>query len=115
MRFCNVASSFLPTLTALFSSTQLALLSHECLLRSAVKARILYCITLAISQEDLQPNINPNGWMLTRRGSMFIYRLNLTDDQSIPVPISTMHQMNGLRLSLNRTMQLDLEEVTKFL
>src|SRR5207244_4689313 len=48
-------------------------------------------------------------------GSMFSTWLRLTDDESIPVSIGPMDQVNRLRRTLYRAMQLDLEEISQFL
>src|SRR5207247_4605067 len=47
--------------------------------------------------------------MFTNTGKMLAWWFSLTDDQRVPMPISTQDQMNRLRLPLYRSMQLDLD------
>jgi len=72
-------------------------------------------MALTIRQERFESDINPDGRMRAVRGSMFSPWFRLTDDESIPVSIGPMHQVNRLRRALDRTVQLDLEKMSQFL
>src|SRR6266581_4243378 len=68
-----------------------------------------------VSQENFQTNVKTNVRMGTLRWFMLSLWLRLTDDESIPVSIGPMDQVNRLRRALYRAMQLDLEEMSQFL
>src|SRR6266568_9261529 len=78
------------------------------------ETRVLNCVAFAIGEEGFQPHINADSRMLTRGWFMSVVWLSLTHDQGVPMPISTMHQANRLRGTLNGAMQLDLEQLTQF-
>src|SRR6266516_1339408 len=72
-------------------------------------------MALAIRQERGEPHVNADSRMLACAWGMFSVWLRLTDNEGIPVSISPMHEVNGLGSALERTMQLDLEEVSQLL
>ena len=108
-------SSFTASMRPLFASTYRPLLASQGLLRATIEARGFDGMALTIRQERFESDINPDGRMRAVRGSMFSPWLRLTDDESIPVSIGPMDQVNRLRRALDRTVQLDLEEMSQFL
>ncbi len=103
------------TVTPFLTSAELALLSAERLLRGAIETGVLHRVAFAIGEEGLQAHINPDVRMLTRAWLVRSQWLGLTDNQSVPMAIGTMHEVNRLRSSFDGTMQFDLEEVPQFL
>src|SRR5437667_10926 len=75
----------------------------------AGEARVLNGITFAVSEKGFETNVNTDSRMLARHWIVLGMWLRLTDNESIPVPISAMHKMYGLGYALDGTMQLDLE------
>src|SRR5712675_1832024 len=53
--------------------------------------------------------------MLTGRGKMFRSRCCFTDDERLPMSISTQDKMHGLGSALYRAVQLDLEKMPQLL
>ncbi len=115
MRLCGTLSGFASAMTAFLTTTDRALLASQCSLRGAIEARIRNGVPFAIRQEGLETYINADVRMSAFRWSMLSLRKCLTDDEGIPMSISTQNQMNGLRLALYRAVQLDLEEVPQLL
>jgi hypothetical protein len=115
MRLGTVQGGFAAAVAAFLASAQRTLFASERFLRGAIETRVRYHIALAIGKEDFQPDINANVRMLTRRGKMFVWWVRFTDDEGVPMPISTVNQMDCLGCSLELAMQLDLEEVPHLL
>src|SRR5947209_10810347 len=109
MRLCRILRGFLLPVTAFLTPTQHTLLAPERSPRRAIKARVLYRLPFAIGQEGFESDVNADIRMVARRGEMFGLWLGLTDNKCIPVAIGTQDQVDRLRRSFNRTMQLDLE------
>jgi hypothetical protein len=97
------------------AATHGALLASERLLRGAIEARVLNRMALAIGEERLQPDINADVRMLAWSGYMLSRRFRLAHYQGVPMSIGAVNKMYGLGRTLNRAMQLDLEEVSDFL
>ncbi len=115
MRLRRATSSFTASMRTLLASTYRTLLASQGFLRGTIEARVLDGMALTIRQERFESDINPDVMMRAVRGSMFSTWLCLTDDESIPVSIGPMDQVNRLRRTLYRAMQLDLEEMSQFL
>jgi hypothetical protein len=113
MRLGNVTGSFASSMRTFLASAHLALLAPKGLLRATIETGVLNRLALTISKEDLQPDINADVRMLTLPGCMFALGFRFTDDEGIPMTIRTMNQVDRLRSSRDRTMQLDLEEMTE--
>jgi hypothetical protein len=110
------ATSSLTTACAAFlAPAQGALLTPKCTMRSAIETWILYRVALTIGQKGLKSHIKTDVWMRTVNGRMLGLWPCLTDNEGIPVPVSTVYKMYGLRSTLYWTMQLDLEEVSSLL
>ncbi len=109
MGLSRTASSLAPSMTAFLASAQLALLASQSSLRGAIEARVLNGMTFAVSEKGFETNVNTDSRMLARHWIVLGMWLRLTDNESIPVPISAMHKMYGLGYALDGTMQLDLE------
>jgi hypothetical protein len=115
MGLCRITGGLTTAFTALLASPQLTLLASQGFLRGAIEARVSNSVTLTVSQERFQPDINPDRRMLTDAGKMVRSRFCFTDDESVPVSISTQNEMYRLGSSLYRAMQLDLEEMPHLL
>src|SRR5438270_5307975 len=115
VRLGNVTSGLALAVTAFFSAAHDALFPSQPTLRAAIEARVLNRVTLAVSQEGFQAHINTDVRMRTRSEGMLRVRIRLTHDERIPMPISPMHQVNGLGCSLYGAMQLDLEQMPQLL
>src|SRR2546421_8770702 len=115
VRLGDVTGSETAPVTARFAPAHLALFAPEGLLRGAIETRIRDGVAFAVSQEGLQPDVDPDIRMRTFRRCMFGVCLGLTDDQCIPMSIGTMHEVHRLGRSFNRAMQFDLEEVSHLL
>jgi hypothetical protein len=115
MRLRRATSSFTAPMRTLFASTYRTLLASQGFLRGTIEARVLDGMALTIRQERFESYINTDVRMRAVRGSMFSTWFRLTDDESIPVSIGPMDQVNRLRRALYRAMQLDLEEMSQFL
>jgi len=102
-------------MTPFLTSAELALLSAERLLRGAIETGVLHRVPFTIGEEGLQAHVNADVRMLTRAWLVRRKFLGLTDNQSVPMAIGTMHQVNRLRRSFEGTMQFELEEVPQFL
>ncbi len=109
----DVPGSFPAAVTALLAAAQLALFAPKRPGRCAIEPRVLYCVALAISKEDLQTDIDADVRMLTVSWGMLGLRFRLTDNEGIPMPIGTMHEMSRLWSAFNRAMQFDLENVSQ--
>ncbi len=108
-------SSLALAVRAFLTTAHATLLAPQGTLRGAIEARVRNGVALTIGQERFQSDINANVSMSTRGWSMCSLRLCLTDNEGIPMPISSQDKVNGFRLPLDRTMQFDLEEVSHFL
>jgi len=115
VRLGNVARCLAETFAPLLASRELTLLASKRLLRGTIEARILDSLALAIGEEGRETDINTDVRMLTREKGKFGLWLCLTDDEGIPMPVSTQDEMNGFGSSEKGAMQLDLEAVTEFL
>ena len=109
VRLRRATSSLAAAMTALLASAQLALLASQGFLRGAIETRVLNGVALTIRQEGLETYINTDIRMLTDARSMFGMWLRLTDDECVPVSISTMYQVNRLGRALDSAVHLDLE------
>ena len=105
----DIASRFPAPFAPLLAAAELPLLAPERLLRSAIETRVLNRVPFTIGQEGFQPDINADIGMLTGTWGMLICGVSFTDDESIPVSISTMNKMNRLGCPFDGAMQLDLE------
>src|SRR5207249_4716089 len=101
--------------TPFLATTHLPLLTPQGTLRGAIETWIRNGVALTIGQEGLETDINANVRMFARGWGMFGMRFRFTDDQSIPMPISTQDKMYRFRSSLYRAMQFDLERMSEFL
>src|SRR6266849_3922407 len=107
--------SFAASVTALLTPAHHPLLAPQGVTRGAIEARVRNGVALTIGQEGLQPYINADVRMRTVNGSMRNQGVSLTDDESVPVSISTQNEMDGLGSSLDLAVQFDLEEVPHLL
>ncbi len=112
---CGAPCSFPSPRAPLVPTGYGALLTPKRLLLLAVVVRIVDCTSFGVRQEGLQPNIDPNSRVLTHHCSMLCMRLNLTDNQGIPMPIGSMHEVSRLRCPFKRMMQFDFDRTTQFL
>src|SRR5579884_60357 len=92
-----------------FPATVTAFLAPQRLLRSAIEAGVLNRVPFTIRQERFEANINTDSRMSASEGRMFGLHVGLTHDQCIPMAVSPMNKMDGLRSSLDGTVQLDFE------
>jgi hypothetical protein len=111
----RIACSLAPSSAALLASAKSTLLVSEGSLTLAIRAWVLDRVPFGVSQEDFQPNIKADVRMGAFRMCVLCLGLCFTHDEGIPVPISTMNEVNRLGLAFKRAMQLDLEEMTKLL
>ena len=115
MRLGNVLGSLTPSVAAFLAAAHGALLPSECPLRGAIKARVLNSVPFRVGQEGLEPDIKANVRVLTCTWQMLMLWLCFADNQGIPMPIGTQHEVNRLGSALDRAMQFDLEEVPHLL
>jgi len=115
MRLGHGLRSLAFAVTAPLTAAHLALLASKRSGRRAIEPWVLNRVALTIGQKGPQPYVNANSGMLTGTWQMLRLRLYLTDDQSVPMPISPHHEMHGLGLAFERSVQLDLEEVPQLL
>ena len=94
--FCGFASAVRTFLAA----ADLALLAPQGSGARAIEARVLKSMAFAVSEKGRETNINANSRMLTGGGSVLGLWLHLTDDERIPVSISSVYQVNRLGSSL---------------
>lgn len=99
-------------MTPLLAPGYRALLAPECLLRGAIEARVLSGVPVAIGQEGLQPHINTDVRVSTRRWRVICTWLRLAHNERVPVSVSTQDQMHRFGSPLYRAMHLDLERFT---
>ena len=109
MRLRRATSCLSPAMTALFAPRYGALFAPECFLRGAIETRVLNSMPLAIGQERFQTHVDSNSRMLTGTWRVLNLRFSFADNQSVPMPIGTVNEMNCFRRAHNRAMQLDLE------
>jgi len=100
MRLRRAPSSFTASMRPLFASTYRTLLASQGLLRATIEARGLDGMARTIRQKRFESDINPDVRMRAVRGSMVSPWFHLTDDESIPVSIGPMDQVNRLRRAL---------------
>ena len=100
MRLRRAPSSFTASMRPLFASTYRPLLASQGLLRATIEARGLDGMARTIRQERFESDIHADIRMRAVSGSMFSPWLRLTDDESIPVSIGPMDQVNRLRCAL---------------
>lgn len=98
-----------PAVTALLASAHRSLLASECALRGAIVTRIVNGVALAIGQEGLETDINPDRRMVTGARGVFIRWLHLAHNESVPVSIGTKDQVSGFGRTFKRAVQFDLE------
>src|SRR5579863_2691610 len=100
----------LPTaVRAFLAPTQHALLASQCSLRGAIKARVLNRMPVAIRQERFESDINTDIRMMTLSRSMLCLGDSLTDDEGVPVVVSTQDKMHGFSRPFKGSVQLDFE------
>ena len=109
MSLCRVTRGLTASVATLLASAHLALLTPQSARRGAIKAGIVYRVPEAVGQKGLQAHINADIRMGTGRGSVFGLRVSFTDDEGIPMTISTMNEVNRLGRALYRAMHLDFE------
>src|SRR5207245_3988497 len=107
--FRRILSGFPSSVRTLFTTTKRTLLASQGLLRGAIETRVLYSIAVTISQERFQSYVNADSRMFASSWLVCSVRLCLTDNQSVPMPISPTHKIHGLGFALDRPMHLDLE------
>src|SRR5712692_2388671 len=115
MGLSRTLGSLPAVVTPLFAACNRALLASQGGLTLAVIAWVFNRMPLAIRQKGLQAHINPNVRMRTFAWRMFRLELRLTDDERIPVPISTQNEMGCLWGTFDGTVQLDLDGATELL
>ena len=115
MRLCSTFCGFASAVRTFLAAAYLALLAPQGSGARAIEARVLKSTAFAVSEKGLETNIHTNSRMLTCGGSVLGMWLHLTDNERIPVSISTVYQVNRLGSSLYRTMEFDLEEMSQLL
>jgi hypothetical protein len=110
MGLCATQSGLTAAVTSLLATAQLTLLSSQGFLSCAIAPWVLDRVPLTVGEKRFQPDIDADIRVRTLRWGMFGRGNSHTDDQGIPMTISSMNKMNRLGSSLDRTMQLDLEE-----
>jgi hypothetical protein len=115
MCLCRALSSLTSAMTAFLTSAYRALLAPQRFLRGAIETRVLNRMTLTVSQERLESYIKTDIRMRTRGRGVLTGWFSLTHDEGVPMPVSTMYQVNRLGCALYGAMQLDLEEVAQLL
>ena len=113
VRLGNIASRLASTFAARLSAAKCTLLTPERFLRAAIEAGVRNRIAFAIGKEDFQPHINANIRMGATAWKMFGMWLSFADDESIPMTVSAMDEVNHLGRAFYRAMQLDLEQLTE--
>ncbi len=111
----SVASGLAIALAALLAAAHLPLLAPQRLLAFAVVAWVRNRVPFAIRQERFQSDIDPDIRMRTGRRAMFSLWVCFTDDECVPVTISTMHEVSRLGRSLDGPMHLDLDGAAQLL
>ena len=96
MRLCRTLGSFTAAMTPLLPSAQRSLLASQGLLRGAIETRVLNGVPLTIRQKGLEANVKTNVRMLALTWMVLDVWLRLTYDEGVPMPISTMYQVNRL-------------------
>ncbi len=104
-----IASSLTASFGILLAAAQGPLLASEFLLRNAIETRVLNRMPFTIGEEGLEPDINANIRMLAYAWKMLSMWLSLANNESIPMTISTMDEVNRLWSTFYRAMHLDLE------
>ncbi len=115
MGLCCATSGFPASVTALLATGDHTLLASQGALTRAIETRVLNHVAFTIGQEGLEPHVNTDSGMLARRWQMLALWFSLTDDESIPVPISTIDKVYRPGCSLDGTVQLDFEEMPQLL
>jgi hypothetical protein len=92
-----------------------ALLASQSGLALAIVAGVLNRVPIAVSEERRESYIKTNVRMLTHRWGMLVLWLCFTDNESVPVSISSEYQVTSVRSSFDGPMQLDLEGGTQLL
>jgi hypothetical protein len=110
-----IASSLAASRTALLAPAQLALLASQAFLRSAIIAGVSDSLALRVSKKDFESDVYANIGMLTLRWSVFNLCFLLAGNQGIPMFVSTTDKIDRLGFAFDRSMELDLEEVSQFL
>ncbi len=114
MGLSRTAGSLTASVASLFASAQLALFASQCLLRRAIETRVLNGPALRVSQEGFQAHINTDVRMSAVRWSMCGVGFSLTDNQRVPMSISTMDEVHGLGSALYRAMEFDFKGCSQF-
>src|SRR6266516_3845208 len=96
MRLCRTLGSFTAAMTPLLPSAQRSLLASQGLLRGAIETRVLNGVPLTIRQKGLEANVKTSVRMLALTWMVLDVWLRLTYDEGVPMPISTMYQVNRL-------------------
>ena len=115
MRLGSILRSLAASVTAILPTAYLALFTSQSFLRGTIVSWVLNRVTLAISEEGLETHVNPDIMVRTFRGKVFGLRNGFTDDESVPVTISTQNQVRRPGGSLYRAMHLDLEGLAQLL
>src|SRR5205823_3326861 len=114
MGLCRTPCRLAAAMTAFLAPAQLALLASQRLLGAPIETRVLNRAPLTVSEERFETHIHADSRMRTFRWGMVAVGISLTDDQRIPMAVSTIDKMDGLGGSLYRAMHVDLEEFSKF-
>jgi hypothetical protein len=110
------ASGSLPlSFAALLATCCHALLASEGAGRLARVAGIVCGVAVAISQKGLETYINADRRMGTCRGSMLSLGKGFTNDESVPMSISSQDKVTGLGYSFYRAMKFDFERTAQLL
>ena len=115
VRLGNILRCLAKPLAPLLAAGKLTLLASQSLLRGAIEAWISNGMAFAIRQEGLETYINADIRMRASTWEVFMLWLSLTDDERVPVTVRTQDEMHCLGGTFNRTMKLDLEEMSQLL
>src|SRR3989442_302365 len=115
MRLCCTRSRLTTAMGTFLTTTHGTLLASQGFLRGAIEAWVSNGMALTIRQERFQPYINTDVRMRAFEWGMLGMWLRLTDEEGVPMPISTMDEMYCLGCTLYPAMHLDLEKVSQLL
>lgn len=115
MGLCRALGSLTAPVRPFLATAQCALLASQSTLTLAVVPWIVYRVALRVSEKRFQSHINADIGMFTWGWKMLSMWLRLTDDQGIPMPISTQDKMDGFGRALYLAVQLNFEAPTQLL
>ncbi len=115
MCLSGTLSGFAVASAPLLAAAHLPLLTSKCLLTLAKGSWVRNCVAFAIREKRFESYVNANVRMFALSRFMVSTWLGLTDNEDIPMAVSTQDEMSRPGCTFDRTMHLDLDGAAQLL